>query len=141
MREKVIMGLERCIEKLNTVTNKTHGFNCTACPYFKRCDSSGYLLGLPLMKDALALLKAQEPRVMTLEEVKASKGDDMFLEISTRTDEIPYITAATLDGAGTKGVVFYCSHLDYVAYNRRLYGWRCWTSRPTDEQRKAAKWE
>ena len=60
-REKVIKGLECCIDKLDTVTNKTHGFNCTACPYFKRCDSSGYLVGLPLMKDALALLKAQEP--------------------------------------------------------------------------------
>ena len=94
-----------------------------------------------MTNDALDLLKAQEPRVMTLEEVKASKGDDMYLEISTRTDEIPYITAATLDGVGTKGVVFYCSHFDFVAYNRRLYGWRCWTSRPTDEQREATPWQ
>lgn len=72
-REKVINGLERCIEKLDTVVNKTHGFNCTACPYFRKCDSSGYLIGLPLMRDALALLKAQEPRVMTLEEVKQER--------------------------------------------------------------------
>ena len=59
--EKVTKGLERCIEKQDTVANKTHGFNCTACPYFRKCDSSGYLIGLPLMRDALALLKAQEP--------------------------------------------------------------------------------
>lgn len=140
-REKVVVGLERCIEKLDTLTNKAHGFNCTACPYFKKCDSSGYLIGLPLMKDAIALLKAQEPRVMTLEEVKASKGDDMYLEISTRTDEIPYITAATLDGVGTKGVVFYYSHFDFVAYSRRLYGWRCWTSRPNEKVRAETPWE
>lgn len=61
-REKVIKGLKQCIEKLDTVVNKTHGFNCTVCPYFRKCDSSGYLIGLPLMRDALALLKAQEER-------------------------------------------------------------------------------
>lgn len=60
LREKVINGLERCIEKLDTVLNKTHGFNCTACPYFRKCDSSGYLIGLPLMRDAITLLKAQD---------------------------------------------------------------------------------
>lgn len=88
-----------------------------------------------------ALSKAQEARVMTLEEVKVSKGADMYLEISARTDEIPYITAATLDGVGTKGVVFYCSHLDFVAYNRRPYGWRCWTSRPDKATREATPWD
>lgn len=84
---------------------------------------------------------SDEPRVMALEEVIAAEGDDIYLEISTRTDEIPYITAATIDGVGIKGVTFYCSHFDFVAYNRRLYGWRCWTSRPTDEQRRAVKWD
>lgn len=126
--EKVIKGLECC------------GFDhCDPkdCPYYvemNNCESM-------LMHDALALLKAQQPRLMTLEEVKASKGDDMYLEISTRTDEIPYITAATLDGVGTKGVVFYCSHLNFVAYNRRLYGWRCWTSRPDEKVRAETPWK
>lgn len=91
--------------------------------------------------EVIALLKAQEPRVMTLEEVKVSKGADMYLEISARTDDIPYITAATLDGVGTKGAVFYCSHFDFVAYNRRLYGWRCWTSRPDEKRREETPWE
>jgi hypothetical protein len=61
-REKVIKGLECCVEKLDTVVNKSHGFNCIVCPYFRKCDRSGYFIGLPLMRDALALLKAQEPR-------------------------------------------------------------------------------
>ena len=34
---------------------------------------------------------------------------------------------------------------DYMGdnYNTKEYGktWRCWTSRPTDEQREAVKWE
>lgn len=90
---------------------------------------------------AMRLLRAQVPRVMTLEEVKSSVGNDMYLEISTRTDEMSYITAATLDGAGQKGVVFYCDHFNFVAYNRRLYGWRCWTSRPTYEQMEMTPWQ
>ncbi len=90
---------------------------------------------------AMRLLKAQEPRVMTLEEVKSSVGNDMYLEISTRTDETPYITAATLDSAGQKGVVFYCDHFNFVAYNRRLYGWRCWTSRPDEKMRAETPWQ
>lgn len=60
-REKVIKGLVRCIEKQDAVINRNHGFNCIACPYIRRCESIGYLIGLPLMRDALALLKAQEP--------------------------------------------------------------------------------
>ena len=56
-REKVIKGLECCVEKLDTVVNKSHGFNCIVCPYFRKCDRSGYFIGFPLMRDALALLK------------------------------------------------------------------------------------
>lgn len=61
-REKVIKGLECCIEKLDTVVNRTHGFNCTACPYYQKCEAINSLVGLPLARDALALLKAQEPQ-------------------------------------------------------------------------------
>lgn len=128
-REKVIKGLECC----------RNGF-CFACPYNDGIDESTDCKQR-WADDALALLTAQQPRVMTLDEVKASKGADMYIEISTRTDEIPYITAATLDGVGTKGVAFYCSHFDFVAYNRRLYGWRCWTSRPDEKVRADTPWD
>lgn len=87
-------------------------------------------------------IQPEAPKVMTLEEVKEAKGNDLFLEISTSADDEPYITAATLDGVGLKGVTFYHSSFDFKAYNKKsLYGWRCWTTRPTDEQRKAAKWD
>lgn len=59
-REKVIKGLERCIEKLDTVIDKAHGFNCTVCPYYQDCEDAGYLVGLPLMRDALERLKLDE---------------------------------------------------------------------------------
>lgn len=128
--DKVIKGLECCMSE-----KMCH----SPCPYNGECEEGGYFYSKAI-EDAIALLKAQQPRLMTLEEVKASKDDDMYLEISTRTDEVPYITAATLDGVGTKGVAFYCSHFDFVAYNRRLYGWRCWTSRPNEKVRVDTPW-
>ena len=60
--EKVIKGLECCIEKLDSVCTHSHGFNCIECPYYRKCDATRYLNGLPLIKDALELLKAQERR-------------------------------------------------------------------------------
>lgn len=60
-RDKVVKGLECCIEKLDTVVNRTHGFNCIACPYFRKCEAINSLVGLPLARDVFALLKAQEP--------------------------------------------------------------------------------
>ena len=59
--EKVINGLEHGIEKLDTILNMQHGFNCTQCPYYKECETEGILVCLPMMRDALELLKAQEP--------------------------------------------------------------------------------
>lgn len=60
--EKVLNGLQHCIEKLDSVVGNTHGFDCTSCSYFSKCESIGHLLGLPLMRDALALLKAYKRR-------------------------------------------------------------------------------
>jgi hypothetical protein len=93
-----------------------------------------------LFEELKKALKAQEPRVMTLEEVKASKGNDIYLELSSCPDDTPYITAATLDGVGKYGVSFYHTVCNFCNYGRRAYGWRCWTSRPTEAQREATPW-
>lgn len=60
--EKVLNGIEHCIKKLDSVIDNTHGFDCISCSYFRKCESIGYLVGLPLMRDALALLKAYKQR-------------------------------------------------------------------------------
>ena len=90
---------------------------------------------------AMRSLRDQEPRVMTMEEVKSAIGSDLFLEISGYPDEEPYMTAATLKGVGSKGISVYGNTFDFVRYNLRVYGWRLWTSRPTEEQRKATPWQ
>ena len=57
-REKVLKGLECC----------AYWHGCKGCPYIEDCDrAEGFTA---LARDALALLKVQEPRVMTLEEIK-----------------------------------------------------------------------
>ena len=70
-REKVIKGLKHCAEKQDTIVNKNHGFNCIQCPYFRKCENIGALVGLPLMRDALKLLQAQEPETLDAPTVDA----------------------------------------------------------------------
>lgn len=129
-RGNVIYSIERCI-----------------CHVPDACRDCAYDAGHPynecvelLLKDALSLLKAQEPRVMTLEEVKTIPYDaDIWIETEYYVGKIT-IFAATINTKGLRGVMVYGSHktYDYEAYNKL---WRCWTSRPTDEQREAVKLE
>lgn len=137
-KEKVIKGLTLCttINKVNPVET------CGKCPYFIKDNEPDVGCIDILMLDALEILKEQEPRVLTLDEVKAAKGSDMYLEMIGYEDGKDYITAITLDGVGTRGVSFYHNVFDFESYNKpTIFGWRCWTARPTDEQRKAVKWD
>lgn len=65
----VINGLEICTTAMEAV-------HCPECKY----KTLGGLCKLAMMRDALALLKAQEPRVMTLDEVKMLDSDYYYLE-------------------------------------------------------------
>ena len=64
-REKVIKGLECCIITPDICSD--------VCPYFGKCDENDYC-DEKLFKDALALLKAQAPRLMTLGELTVWDG-------------------------------------------------------------------
>lgn len=130
-REKTIKGLEAHATASGCMKN---------CPYWRiealNCSQE-------LAADALALLEAQQPRVLTLEEVKASKGKDLILEYSPWKYGGRIVAAVTIEGCGSRGVSFALSvACDYTAYNRKhSFGWRCWSARPTDEQRKAVEWD
>ena len=87
------------------------------------------------------LFKAHEPRVMTLEEVKALPSEtDVWLD-----EFCSIVVAATISCTLYGNAYFYgIEHADYgVDYKLIDYGkeWRCWTSRPTEEQREAVKWD
>lgn len=133
-REKVIKGLECCLDDYGIDSN------CSECPYVEK--DVGLCMSLEgLLADALALLKASEPRLLTLEEVKSATGADLFLEISGYPGERPYMTAVTLESIGRKGISVYGSTFDFDRYGLSAYGWRLWTSRPTEAQREAEPWK
>jgi hypothetical protein len=130
--EKVRKGLECCLPE----TKEQAELSCAACPY----DPCGHSVSLPisLIDDARKLITAQqeriaepeaaqEARVMTLEEWENAPepldGECMCYEIKDKGLEAMLVKAFKA-----------C---------KELYGknFRCWTSRPTDEQREAVKWD
>ena len=123
-REKVIKGLECCIIRYSDDYAR-----CDECPYESAC-------GKRLKQDALALLKAQEPRVMTVDEVRTW--------VSTpRIDREPiWVEIENGVSAWIVSDEYWDMPID-ANLSSDLYGktWRCWTARPTDEQREAVKWD
>lgn len=105
-REKVIKGLESCIRGL-----------CDTCPYYgeKPCEDK-------MKRDALALLKAQEPIEARLHLCESC------------TKEYPECDA-TVDGVKFGSGVGNDNIIGCTAYVNR------WTSRPTDAQREATPWK
>ena len=79
--------------------------------------------------------KAQEPRVMTSEEIEAlERGEVVWYE--QHTPERDYIQPMVADGRGYIGNADLGVMLCYLGHCERL-----WTAEPTDEQRQAVKWE
>lgn len=93
-----------------------------------------------MTEDALAMLEVREPRVMTLEEVKRLDSDCYYLEsMRSPGKELREVV-------GAYGLT--CVTWPSITWARQTMGdsgygktWRCWTARPTDEQREAVKWE
>lgn len=128
-REKVINGLEEATAYFRSSFDAMYG--TVACEKFRSWTDA--------IEQALALLKAQEPRVMTLEEVKMLDSDYYYLEsMRSPGKELREIV-------GAYGLT--CVTWPSITWARQTMGdsgyrktWRCWTSRPTDEQREATPW-
>ena len=87
----------------------------------------------------LALLKEQEPRVMTLEEVKAFEWDCCYLE----EERLPGEYRKFCGDYALTCITWPCIASMRIQHGDNSYGkkWRCWSAKPTDEQRQAVKWE
>ena len=93
---------------------------------------------------AVKALDAQTPRVLTLEEIKSESRDFMYLDWN-RSSELGYfdifpvlLTLASpmfIRFAERNGQKFRLKPKDY---NKT---WRCWSAKPTDEQRRETPWE
>ena len=97
----------------------------------------------PCCKMAVAMLKEQEARVLTLDEAAADQ--EVWTEAKLRgTERIPLFISILWLTDDAKDF-----ELELIGTSRRAfmlakeYGktWRCWSSKPTDEQREAVKWD
>ena len=94
------------------------------------------------LDDAIALLKAQEPRVMTWEEAQANVNEGPFIIMEVRDSTGTEIDYGVLVGDSyemSEGSLLTVCEFGLLKddYGKRF---RCWTSRPTDEQREAIPW-
>ena len=132
-KEKVVQGLKACSACLGSCP--------TECPYY---DHTRSCTGVQVKKDALSLM-IQEPHVMTEKEA-LSKGAG-YLEVR-RNGHSKYLgsvlirTEEILMGDAWVFRLIYCRHKGF-RFNRDENGrsFRLWSQIPTDEQRKAAKWD
>ena len=131
-REKVIRGLEICTKP---------GYCSDRCPYYHIEITDGSC-DYFLLTDALDLLREQEPRLMTLEELQAigapwDRNTPPYLFVEERAGTgscwIRWMSWGIIhDGVrsqGTMGVQNYGSK------------WRVWNLQPTPEQMRDTPWE
>ena len=114
--------------------------------YMKEIGGRVYKEYCDVAENAIALLKEQEPRVMTLSEIEQSEECIVWFEDDQFNKNTPY-NHAVVDGIDqrngwvwlrTIGNMGLQQRRDYENYGKR---WRCWTKRPAEDQRKAAKWK
>lgn len=90
--------------------------------------------------EVMKYLAAQEPRVMTLEDVKElHPHGDVYIERISSITGVHYIYAATIWRVVSKSI-WLCPDNATLWFSEYGETWRCWTSRPTDEQREATPW-
>ena len=110
-----------------------------------------YLYRTEAIECAIEMLKAQEPRVMTLEGVKEKigSGECVFTECEKEGQWMRYGDAKlSVDQGDSCRIAFLISRrgdnpyvrwwmIYYENYNKT---WRCWSRKPTDAQREATPW-
>lgn len=137
-REKVIKGLESVASDMQEEVDEWRDYSDSELAHGLTCDCDWWINTLQKVRDALALLKAQEPRVMTPDE--ACNSDCVWYDWRTRG-----VRPAKITRSPYKNGVYRVQRIgdidEWVHADEYNEYWRCWTSRPTDEQRKAVKWD
>ena len=142
-RAKVIKGLECCKE----------GY-CPACPYYYENDGGA----CSMHDDAIALLKEQEPRVLSADEMTelGKTGGAVWVEESPEGSDPKCFWGLVTEGVEPPkdrgynypgGVYFNVVDTELDMWDGDFYGlktplgWRAWTAKPTDKQREDTPWE
>ena len=102
-----------------------------------------------IIEEAIELLKAQEPRVLTVEEVrdKQIKATPVWKETKSRNKGLYVGWVLVYEVQTGQGITGDCLGMAepsgrMVWYKLGDYGktWRCWYGKPTDEQREKVAW-
>ncbi len=91
-----------------------------------------------VIDNVISLLKAQEPRVMTATE--AYTADYVYVEFD---GVITPALRTSNEREGHRESYFATQQLggEWMRWDDYGITWRCWSARPTDEQRTAAAWQ
>lgn len=81
--------------------------------------------------DALAWLKKQEPRVITIDEFRQYNDETIWLE--TKNNKLQQLTM--------EGIAVVLLVAEINRWNGYGSYWRCWNKQPTDEQRREVEWD
>lgn len=134
-RETVIKGLEGCFDALVQSEHAIAENGVVMSSWQDRAKR------IDAIREAIALLKAQEPRVIQFDEI--DNYEVLWLEIrdvGTEEGLAPWVKTRS----GNWFSPLLCSELqpDMILSTPEEYGKFCrgWTSRPTDAQREATPW-
>lgn len=137
-REKVLTAMECCAV----------GAECDHCPY-SMLNKEGYEGCHQMHWDAIELLDKQKPKIMRLPEALGSY-DPIFAEFRNLVGDGKTFTkwvdaVISMDARHVTITDLYCEETEsrkldfgFNLYNRVF---RFWSTKPTDEQRKAVPWE
>lgn len=135
-RRQLLNAVVTCREMLNPPGYRMT--DCSVdCPYYEKRAEKHCVKAM--LEDVEALLREQEPRVLTAEEIQEDElvwievpqSDEIWPALLRETDWFDHPTWVM------RGYAL-AAHYLHEGYGR---DWRCWTARPTDEQRETVKWE
>lgn len=125
-REKVVANVTGIVSDMQEEVDEWKNYSDSELSHGLTCDCDWWYKTLQTLKDALVLLKEQEPRVMTLEEYKTS-AEKPKEERDPVWEEWPGLKCTW--------------EMPNQAYGGYGTSWRAWTSRPSDEVRRETPWE
>lgn len=138
--DEIKQGLECC----NTYND------CQSCPYGDKVEK-GWGCCVQRNADALAYIRQLESKLAEYEKpikpltfTEAMNADDLvWLEMNAENDRqriAEVVPCVTKPEERAEILLMGSSRVAHLPYDHYGSSWRCWSRKPTDAERKAAKW-
>lgn len=130
------MDKEEIISRLKKIGNHAIHVRCES-PFVMSLDD-----GIAV-NEAIDLLKEQEPRVMTLDEAAAAHEvwAEVWLSVPKKYVIVVTVLYLTDDCKNFELELLGTNKKAFMLTEAYGHTWRCWTARPTEDQRLAVKWD